>query len=567
MSEVNRELAIAEILEFSRQEAAGGVCSVRVLETINTLSNIELNSPQIGTLIGPDDSYVEQTYQPLKTELTTLRPSGKLVVLPSDSPDTTRVAWMHKPTGNLLELWQLVERPFQADCSFAIFVPAMDNQLDIDYSTIVTVSDESKPTSNEDLVWDTARTNASVLDALIRYLKHSDEYEPGAPTLDEAIKLEELVDAYDLTQSRKRNAANPLNLAYAPPDALARQIERLANWAAMSNDTGVKKIARLSVRDEVTVGVTNTGVVSVSTHHLDLGRAGRVIENGLLHLKDGEIVCTDDTPHKEAMLRELVEGALGIPEIIADDLLQQQITDVVSNNSSPKTIQNEVDRLLCSFRKKHRMSDSQIIDMGVIDLTHVDASQDTILFYNFRGVKATVLAHQGLDLFSGSYSLYECHVVGARSAFGCLGGNAPSAGLIRCSTDGVGDAFNRSRASKECIAINGESAFCDSHDAISCITDNVEEAFIITSATDSIARNALRAFNSVNDSRRVGCIAEHCGTSFKGGRTSAKSSNEALNPRLFGINFDLLSRKRMRGNKISGRIVGKNGIKLRGKYS
>lgn len=281
------------MLDFSREMVAGGACSLRVLNVINLIHNRQLGELQ------DDGCLAQQPNQPYQAiEHTDAIPSGQLVVLPSETDQTTRIAYRYGYTGKMAELLQLVERDDRVeqdtdepskylDCSYAFFVPAADSELDIDYSVITTRADESRPVSLEQTLEPTPLTNAEVLDQLISVLKKEQGSGEGFA---EMIKLDELIAAYGLNQDTRAFPEHDM-----PPehnDPLARQIGRLLAWPQLDErEATVKYTKKLDDNTSITAEVSADKAVRTSIHHHDLGKSGRSVDIGTLRVRDEDLVA------------------------------------------------------------------------------------------------------------------------------------------------------------------------------------------------------------------------------------------------------------------------------------
>lgn len=208
-----------------------------------------------------------------------------------------------------------------------------------------------------------------------------------------------------------------------------------------------------------------------------------------------------------------------------------------------------------------------------------------------------MIAHDELGVLNNSHELYECHVFGAREAFiSSFDRNGGS--TRRCTTEGVSRAFRNVQA-RECVAIGGQEAFvasetngCLAQDTTSAFRSGAhydslaiggQEAFVRADTRRCLAQDTTRAFSDGTgthvDSRAVNvhaafnfvrtvtdCVAEHCRFAFIGIYYTDKR-NESRNPRLLGLSFSPFKRLFNRGDrKITGRVIGKNADKLKGKY-
>lgn len=526
---------IDDILNLSREQAAGGVCSLRVLNLINIINNLDLKSIESAPLHGPDGYLTECKYSPIKT----LGTAGDLVVIPTKAKNKTVLGYLHNPTKQLIELWHLIEREDADDCSYAVFVPTLDTNVQIDYSLVVTRDDESRHVDEDALIHDLPLTNAIVLEELIKFLKR------GSNELPDLIKLNELIKYYSL--SRSTIEANSIILAdkleiNEPKDALVRQLGRIAGLASLSYKPG-NIIKRHNLNDsEIILEISPDGITNIRSHHADLGRHGRTTHWGSLVLKDNDVFGVSEIGTEES-LKQAAELALGIPEIIDDTDLKSEIHEVISSSIDPNYITDIVKNLIDEYRKNHKLRYDTIIDMGIIDLTHIPQTSDRqIVFKNFNYVKSKVIANKGLEIFEDCNNLYECIVIGARKAFYKKTGFSRQ---VRCTAEDVYNAFYNSETI-ECIAKKCNSAF---QYAVTegCLAIDVYYAF-----SDSSSRNS---------------VAEHCKYSFTNpSNTSNLIGNcKSINPNLFGRSFNLNVYQR-NGKNIYGRVIGKRASKLRGKY-
>ncbi len=541
------------IISLSLQEAAGGMCSLRSLKIIGAIhlaEKSELRDAQIQDNAAGVASPIR--FQPFKLKKR-LGEQGQLVMLESDQPRVTRLAYHHMGTNKVLELWKLVEASKDSqDCSYAVFMPYLDQKHQIDFSLVVSKDDEEKPHSVEGLLYEgKGLTNAKVLDMLLSRINDDD----ADSQLVDAIKLNDLI-SYSGVAIRDGQTYQSIEGSSASTP-LSAWIGKVASWAELS---GGPVTYRKEYKDttEICVTIAPDAAANITTQHKDLGTYDRMVRHGSLHAVDNDMQIVEEASGATA-LTELAAYALEIPEIIVDTDLQESVQEIVRREHRVSNVNFHLKHLVSQFRETHKVADDTIVDLGHIDARHL-SSGELALLHEFDSIRVQINGHPDLDVFADGNNLYDCSVDVANRAF-----NSCDA-VTRCSTNNVHKSFVKSY-SVDCLAMNGDFAFIMGGATLGCMAINMGGAFDGQKLViNCYAKNCGTAFADLYG-QLSSVVAEDCRLSFID-VTKGADNCQVLNPKLLGLSWSAHGRPRGRNknNRIVGRVLGKNFARLRGVY-
>lgn len=572
MDERRDEIApVGDELDLLREIASGSGCSLRVLGLINTIhTHKRVDEKTVQSYFGDD------SYEHIKCNSLAPLGDGELVRLPDGTDESITIGYLETSTNKALPLWRLVEKPADEaapymPCSYAVFLPAFDETHGIDYSLVVTTEDEARTSSPEATIQDIPQTNARVLDELKECITN-----PGKPNeLANMIKVDELIKSYELDIPFKKPLQyESFDAQYTSP--LHRKLGGLAVFAQLSGEP-IKLRGAFSDEVNAHIEIAPDGAAKIAAHVLNLGRDGRITPAGTLHI-GSELIALPEGAVNENMLYKLAEKSVHIPEVLSDETLKQKVQEIVNSADSLGRMSHRIRTLVDDkLQELEEMGEyTQVIDLGTLDMSGAVPqptngsmgyrNEDDQFLSDMARVKVDVIANDSFDVLMNS-NAYGSTVRGARYAFSNTR-NFRAFTYRMCTAIDVEEAFEMVSLAEDCLVINANRAF-QSASTTGCIAENVRVAFSSKNKLDrynrntaigSIAKNCYQAFSNIEASNSV---AEHCRYAFTGSKTK---DCESRNPKLFGWNFRLTQTNRRTGSKITGRVVGIDGAKARGKY-
>ncbi len=536
---LNKQDPFQAALKLAREEAAGGVCSMLVLDLMHMIDQCEVKS----SLSRLDDSWTKPrrvsvcenqeisqekiTLQPLTT---TLQYGARLARSQSHLPyystkSVEQTIYYIEPIGDetyAIPLWNMIERSEDSqDCSIAIFLPARD-QGDLDYSLVATSNDESNPYSLQQLVSEQPITHKSVLEDLKRVLKSSSvftSYNLLRDTEEQIISTSKtLFEKLQIAELRKRLLPlgnGELATRRNETDPVTSYIFDLRSIAGSVHE-GISAKTTEAGNEFNFVLNTATGRIACSGA-FNLGTSKRTALLGQLLPPDSPLesytAYLDAAPDEPSeKLFDLLGKALKVPEIVTDDELIGIINDILKNALEQKPyslrlVDEKIQKLVNRYRKTNEIADTTHIDIGSLDISQLEGGK---FLHEARYIRAQVKANKKQDVFSKARNLYGCEVQGAAKAFNFhTTDNGETA--RRCLAIDCKEAFIAGKI-KQSVALNCTKSFL-STDADYCIARGSKIAFQYTNARDCQAIDCEEVFTPPQNRSHTGATAiQRCTT-------------------------------------------------------
>lgn len=486
-------------LHLAREEAAGGVCSMLVLDLIHKINR---------TIDFPEDSWrnsqewlqnnkavhvnIAEGTDTVVNPLTLGLPyGGRLAVSQTQFEDPSRVEqhiyYIETIADQVygIPLWHLIEKPANsANCSMAIFLPARD-QGDLDYSMVVTHQDETSPYSREQLISDEPLTHKDVLEQLKATLLSANLGATNTYRDKEAYmeKATELFDKIQLPELRKRLLplkAGELASMRAEADPVTSYLFNMRSIAGATH----KAITASSSEDDNAFKFTlDTATGKIACEGIfNLGTSKRTATLGRVLPPESPnqsyqafLDSAPDTPSDR--LFELLGNAFQIPEIVHDKTLVAQINEILIDalENKPMPIPNvnqAINKVIQEFREhnEERYSADTIIDIGELDISQLENGS---FLEGACYIRANVKANKKQQVFSRAHNLYGCEVYGAKEAFNLY---ETFKNIRRCLAVDCAQAFVNGQF-KQSVALNCTESFKTGY-ADFCIAEGSKKAFI-----------------------------------------------------------------------------------------